>query len=238
MRKFTLWLETFASVSSQSLTGMALSWASPLGLAWRQCGEDECQANQGQKFHSTVSLQIALGFHRSPDHRGMLCLHWFTVLANIKRSTIYAVCCNEANDGWMRVMFAVKTFLYKHWITLLWNEDGVMNDSLLAAHTALSVGSFRGKGGLVFDIISGLPAPSMLMSNAHCGLYWSVICLFTRLCTKSPGLLEVLLFTNTKMLLWGCLKTSLWLGCDVFSVDWSFYLFVGLFFFRVNALQQ
>lgn len=46
-----------------------------------------------------------------------------------------------------------------------------MNDSLLAAHTALSVGSFQGKRELVFDITSVLPAPSMLTSNAHCGLY-------------------------------------------------------------------
>ena len=46
-----------------------------------------------------------------------------------------------------------------------------MNDSLLAAHTALSVGSVQGKEGLVFDIISVLPALSMLMSSAHCGLY-------------------------------------------------------------------
>lgn len=46
-----------------------------------------------------------------------------------------------------------------------------MNDSLLAAHTALSVGPVQGMWGLLFDIISELPAPSMLMNNAHCALY-------------------------------------------------------------------
>lgn len=49
-----------------------------------------------------------------------------------------------------------------------------MNDSLLAAHTALSVGSVQWngmRGGLMFDIIAVLPAPCMLMSNAHCGRY-------------------------------------------------------------------
>lgn len=48
-----------------------------------------------------------------------------------------------------------------------------MNDSLLAAHIALSVGSvqWNGMGGLMFDIIAVLPAPRMLMSNAHCGRY-------------------------------------------------------------------
>lgn len=163
----------------------------------------------------------------------MLSLHWFTVLANIKRSTIYAVCCKEANSGWMRAMFAVRTFLYKHWIMLLWNQDPVMNDSLLAAHTALSVGSVQGMWGLVFDIISELPAPSMLMSNAHCGLYWSVIWLFRKLCTKTPALLEVLLFFNTKMWLWGCLKTSLLFDGNVFSLD----LFIlRIFFSSMNAL--
>lgn len=49
-----------------------------------------------------------------------------------------------------------------------------MNDSLLAAHTALSVGSVQWngmRGGLMFDIIAVLPAPRILMSNAHCGQY-------------------------------------------------------------------
>lgn len=57
------------------------------------------------------------------------------------------------------------------------------------------------------------------------------LCLFTRLGTKAPRLLEVTQLTNTKMLLWAYLKRSLLLG-----LEWA--LLVYLFIFRVNALQQ
>lgn len=113
-----------------------------------------------------------------------------------------------------------------------------MNDSLLAAHTALSVGSVQGKEGLVFDIISMLPAPSMLMNNTTVALLIWDLLLHKALhkVTQIVGSPVIHLHRHVAL---GMFKKSLLLGHDIFSFDWPFY-FVSLGFFppKVNALQQ